>query len=190
MAKTDWNSPPKWLTPEFMVAFAGNNAGTGHNHEGTDDDGSCPKISIADSVDDYLTGTINVDVISTYFATPVNADWIYYKVGSIIHILIPEMIGIHATNNQLAFTPNSGNWPALMVPSNTQNVGGVILYKQDPSTKEIREGRLTITSVSSAVITASITNNSGILGITNFGTGGVAGQEKGIERQTISYVVD
>ena len=190
MPKTQWQEEIHHLTPAQMILFFGNNAGSGHNHQELDADGSCPKITIADMVSDYLTGTINVDVISTYFTTPVNADWTYYKIGSVIFILITVMAGMHATNAELQFTPNAGSWPAPMVPSVSQYIGGVKLSKQAVGSTEARLGGLFISSVAANNIIALINDDTAELKSNGFGTGGVGANPKGIWRQTISYIVD
>lgn len=186
MAKTNFQNGTI-VTSTYLNTIFGQGAGGGHVHDADDNDGHCAKINPQNHIDATLYA-INVDVTSTYFSTPVNADWYYWKVGPLIIILIPDMVGTHSSNAQLQFTPNSGNWPSIMIPTTAQLLGGVYFSKQDPSLAELRLGALQIPSVSSSNIIASICDDTAELQQGGFGTGG--GQPKGILRQTISYIVD
>jgi len=175
MGKTQWQEETHHLTPDLMIGFFGNNAETGHDHNGTDDDGSCPKI--------VTEGTVNVDVTSTYFTTPVNADWTYVKLRNMISILIPAMFGQHVSNTELQFTPHT-TWPSIMVPKIAQYIP-VLLFTNDGGGEE-RIGRLYISALDSDNISANISNATSKLVNNGFGTGG----NKGIFQQTITYYVD
>ncbi|MCK5450243.1 MAG: hypothetical protein KAI70_00605 [Candidatus Omnitrophica bacterium] len=187
MAKRDWSNGDH-MTPDFLDLYWGTNASNGHNHQGLDADGSCPKISITDSVDDYLTGTINVDVTSTYFTTPVNVNWTYTKIGNVVHITTEELRGYHATNTELVVTPNT-TWPTLILPTLPKGVP-VALSKQDAGTAEERMGVLWIQTGAADTWQARITDSSGELSAFNFGVGGSAIRAKVFFRQTITYIVD
>lgn len=191
MAKTDWNSPPKWITPDFMVAFAGNNAGSGHNHQGTDDDGSCPNIALSNAVSDYITGTFGIDVSSTYYSTPAsNKTAVYTKIGNVVTILFQEGIwGWHSTNDQLRLSPNGGSWPSDIIPTTDQLVSGMFLGRIEGAATEFRPGAIVIPNSVSTDIICYIIDDTGEFKTDNFGTGSSGGL-KGVQEQSITYLVD
>jgi hypothetical protein len=191
MAKKQWQTETQHIDPTFAIAQFGNSAGTGHDHDGADDDGHCPKVNLASHVTGLLPvanlgsrtawAAISVDVINTYFTTPVNASWLYNVFDDIVTIRIPEMLGAHGSNVALQFEPNSGNWPAEIIPDTPQYVGGVVM-KEPGAANDFRHGMLLIPNATSTDIIAAITIETAELQ-----SGGFATAAKGIYRQTICY---
>lgn len=174
-------------TPALWQAQWGNTAGTGHNHEGLDADGSCPKIVIEDDVDGYAEGTVSGEVVSTYFTTPVQADIDYVKIGSVVTLVIPEFLGQHGSNEEIQISPEVGDWPALIIPSTAQEIPIVCQRAASPDLK--RAGSIIVpASVSTNFICAitGISTEMGTILTDEFGTGAT----KGIMRQSISYIID
>lgn len=180
MAKTQW-ADGSFITPAGRILEFGNDAASGHNHLGLDADGSAPIV--------WSLDTISVDVTSTYFTTPVNSTWTYFKPEGldIVVLKIPEIIGVHASSDELQFAPNSGNWPVVIIPTGNEQYPIVSLRKQDAAAGELRLGHLIIPTSTSTNIIAKITDNNAVLIAAGFGTAGVPGHEKGIEAQEVIY---
>jgi hypothetical protein len=69
MAKTQYTDGTT-LTPARMTTYWGSNASTGHTHDGTDTDGSCPKIDL-DSANDVSGQLPNANLIAIDLTTTV-----------------------------------------------------------------------------------------------------------------------
>ena len=70
MPKTIWVDG-SILQPVFMDTFFGNDAVTGHVHTGTNDDGSAPKVDLAN----HVVGILNSIHLITPGSTTVEADF-------------------------------------------------------------------------------------------------------------------
>lgn len=139
MAKTSW-ADGTYLTPAQMILFFGNNAATGHDHDGTDDDGSCPKINTA--------GTISAEVRNTYYTTQADFTMYYEKIYNMVCLRFPYQVASHGSSTELQIHPDT-TWPAailaaaseelhipLIVISNSVQLMGSILIP-DGSTEEM-----------------------------------------------------
>jgi len=189
MAKTTFSSGTivlsAWLNSIFNA-----NGGEGHRHDSQTEDGSCEKINLAAGAEvkgklppSLINGdldAIGVDVSSTYFTTPVtNETWHWTKIGPLVCLRTTQVIGSHASNTRVVFTPNSGNWPDGFLSNSSQtklccivsnNIGmvGTIYIPTDP------EGPLELQAPDS----------SGLLNTANFDI-----SNKGIEEQTILWII-
>jgi len=109
MAKTQW-ADGEHLTPAQMILFFGNNAATGHDHDGTDVDGSCPKI--------ITEGTVGVKITTSHLTVEQTATWYYAKLQNYILLFIDELLGTSNSVN-LRIYPQT-TWPAEIVPTTLQ----------------------------------------------------------------------
>jgi len=185
MAKTQFIDGT-FLTPAFMTAQFGTNAGTGHDHKGSNADGSCPIIPITDINIPWTE--FGVDVSSSYFTSPVsNQKWDYCKISNMVYIYVKTPLsGAHTANTQLKVSPNGGSWPTAIVPATNQLVGGIIIQKCD-TVVNYRNGAVIITSGASTVWEFWCPDDNSVLDNDHFGT--VSSQPKGILRQIFSYCV-
>lgn len=137
----------------------------------------------------FISGDISVDVTSTYFSTPVNATWKYKKntVTNEVSILIPDMFGHHTTCEELQFTPNTGNWPATIIPATAQMVKGG-LFSKEGNPSNWRLGMLNIPNATNSNIVAYMADSTGEMLTNSFGKNDT--QPKGIFRQTIHYIAE
>lgn len=186
MAKEQWNDGNKhYLRPAQMVSFFGDSASNGHTHDGVDVDGSVPKINLGDHTNLNWV-EFGVDVSSTYFSTPVsNTRWDYALLDDIVFIHVKnEISGSHGTNTQFKFSPNGGNWPSAIVPTNIQLVGGLYLQVCAAGV-ERRMGSILIPASSTTGWELQVTDSSAIIANNNFNTAST--QPKQIFRQIFKY---
>ncbi len=121
MSKTQWPAvaPFSHLTPTLMEAYWGTNAATGHNHEGTDDDGSCPKIDLV-AATDMPTGAVDSEVRTSALTVQQDFELNYYRVGSLVHVFIPSTFGT-SNSGTLKIYPAT-TWPSAMVGTDTMSI--------------------------------------------------------------------
>ena len=122
MAKTNFANG-SILTPTFLDLFHGTDAITGHNHEGLDADGSCPKISL-ESVATILTG-IDGAKITVAFVTieqTTSFHWVTFDNYVLLHI--GEMIGV-SNSVDLEIAPDTV-WTSNILPLTEQRVNVLV----------------------------------------------------------------
>jgi hypothetical protein len=118
MAKTLWptSSPFGFITPALQELWWGISGATGHNHRGLDEDGSCPKIALSDSVSDYSTGTALGKVTTDYYDTEqLNISILWARIGKIVTVTIPTIVGTQAVESGLFRISPMTTWPAEML---------------------------------------------------------------------------
>ena len=124
MAKTQWPivTPFGHITPALQELWWGTNAATGHTHDGTDADGSVPKVDLTAHVTGVLpvanygiSGTVDVKIVDTFIDTEATATWSYTKVGNVVTLYIREIKGLETGGNtELLVTPDTV-WPAAIL---------------------------------------------------------------------------
>jgi hypothetical protein len=120
MAKTLWptSAPFGFITPALQNLWWGISGATGHNHRGLDEDGSCPKIALTDSVSDYETGTIPLKITNTYLTAEVTFTARYtILAGRMVMIVIPTGAygTINGTRSSIVIEPNEVSLPSTMI---------------------------------------------------------------------------
>ena len=118
MAKTLWPTTPPFgfITPALQALWWGIGAATGHNHRGIDADGSCPKIALSDSVSDYATGTaLGKVTTASYTVEQTNIPIFYIKIGRVVTITIPTVIGAQSAESGIFRITPVTTWPNEMI---------------------------------------------------------------------------
>lgn len=178
MAKTDWTNG-SYLTPALQNTYWGTTGATGHVHDGVDDDGHCPKITLTD-ITDSTTGSFNVSVSSSYFTPDQTASWTFYKLGKLCTILTTQLDGTHAGSSAIEIHPTSGTWPSAIIPTATIDVACNVI-----STGKQKIGKLRVTADSTTRIVAYYpADANGSLSSSGFD----AGANKGVLSSIYSYL--
>ena len=200
MAKTQWSNGST-LTPTFQTAQFGSDANTGHTHDGTDNDGSAPPINLASHVTGtlstnnlqvidmgdsgvvnktYTSGSFTASVTATYFNTPDTATWYWIKIGDIVFLTIGGLSDSSANGTQLQISPQSGNWPTAIVPS--EDIWVKVLFLGPTTTYKM--GGMKIDNSTTINMICEFPDSSGALATTNW----TDSATKGISlRQTVMY---
>ena len=121
MAKTQW-ADGEHLTPAQMILFFGDDAVTGHSHDGTDVDGDCPKIP-ATSLSDFETGTFDLTMRAADVkdASPSSKTWTYFKINKLVMLFIAESVEL-SNSTECQFEVDEAAWPNAIVPTYTQKI--------------------------------------------------------------------
>lgn len=179
MAKTDWTSG-SFITAAFQIALSGNDATTGHTHDGTDVDGSCPKInpqSHLDSTAQVFTFGVNATFFDT---TAANEEAYYTKVGNLVSVWFPQVTGTHSSSTAVELQPTT-TWPSVILPSS----GVVQTPMMVRSNNQAHNGSILISTNPSTAWVLLAPNASGVLNASSFDETG-----KGIQSSTcISYMI-
>lgn len=189
MAKTNWIDGTH-LTPAQMILFFGNNAGTGHNHAGTDDDGSCPKVNLTSAahvtgllplanIADLSQGTVNVKITTSHLTVEQTDTFDYLKFGNYVFLFMDAMSGV-SNSTDLEISPDT-SWPAAIIPSTIKHASIIVF-----DNSKYRAGMIQIpasTSLDMVLYNIDSSNNFEANGFTGSGS-------KGFAEQVIKYYTD
>jgi len=190
MAKTNFNDG-SWLTPTFMDAFFGTDAVTGHNHDGLDADGSCPKV-VTDDLEDFTdTFQVKIRASDVFGGAPSAKTWTYRKSGNLITLIIPESVELSDSSYcQIeAFSP--ADFPSDIIPTTSQKIPAIVVNAQSYTTI-LSPGLIEIPSaITSNMILwcmDPIESSTNILQAQDFDASNIV--YKGLVAQSITYWID
>lgn len=137
MAKTQWANGD-FIRPSDLYTWWGNNAGSGHSHDGLDSDGSVPKIQLTGAAEvqgllpysnlasnipssklaDYSDGTVDVKITTDYLTVEQTATWDYMIYSNTVIIHVADIFGT-SNSTDLEISPDS-SWPAELLSTNAK----------------------------------------------------------------------
>jgi hypothetical protein len=188
MAKTNFNDG-SYLTPSFMDTFFGTNAGSGHNHQGLDADGSAPQITLSSDADDYITGTILAEVRTPFSDVLTVKTWYYTRIGRVVTMFLPDGHFVHSTANdfyEVSPPAGTGVWPAAVVPTNAQLIP-VVLSKENV-TLIFKVGAIGVNQTAGNNWKCYMPDASSELSTAGFGFNDTG--PKGLFNQSFTYTID
>lgn len=190
MAKTQWNDGNRhYLDGAFGATFFGITAGSGHTHKGTDNDGDCPKVNVAD-LDGYIgpTGDIAYGTIDrSYYGltADISVQMRWQKWGDVITIDYPLTQTTGATSASypgwIEIEPDGGTWPAALVTNTPDYLGMPFLVVNED---DFRAGMLVPPRQNNNNMAIYCSDSSGTIG-TNFTCDDTT--LKGFARQSVTY---
>ena len=189
MAKTNFNDGSD-LTADYLDIVFGTDAVTGHNHDGVDTDGSCPKIVTDDLVD--FTDTFQVKMKSSdTISTPSAFTWTYRKSGNFITLFIPESIEL-SDSYYCEFEPfDPVTFPSSIIPTTTKTISAIVANSASYTT-ELSPGAIVIPlSASSNMVLwcmDPLESSTNIIQAQDFDNSNSV--YKGLVAQSINYYVD
>jgi len=183
MAKTIFTDNVSKIYAAFANSIFGTGGSGGHVHDGVDNDGHCGKVDFFSHIANNVSsgyGVFGVKITTSYVTVEQVANIVYEKHQRLIIITVPQLVGI-SNSNALKIVPQSGDFPAQILPSGSSQVANVVLYDGG----HIIPGKIYMTAYEwvFACLPAASEGVNLIFGNNNFGTSG----EKGILQQTIMY---
>lgn len=134
MAKIDWSGNDEHLTPALMKTYFGEDETEGHNHDGTDDDGSCPNIDLTSGVTGVIpnanlivTGSVDVKSTDTYFDTEQTSTWYYTIIGNMVFMRTVLLEGTLTSETGYIKIEAVTAWPAAIVALNANLSGCLVI---------------------------------------------------------------
>ena len=188
MSKTVFQTDSHF-TPDFMAAYYGTDATTGHTHDGLDEDGSVPRIETEDLLD--TTGTFDAilraaDILG---GSPSAVTWAYRKSGNEITLYINETLDL-SDSTECQIEPAT-TWPDAIIPTTAQYLSVSVPNAQSYTTI-LSPGLIQIPSDTTTNMILwcmdpdeSVTNT---LEAAHFSSSNIV--YKGLSRQSITYWID
>jgi hypothetical protein len=181
MAKTAFVDNVSKIMAAFANSIYGTGASGGHVHDGVDNDGHCGKIDFFNHVANDVPATnFGVKITNSELAVEQTANIVYEKHQRLVIINIPTITGI-SNATSLTIVPQSGNFPAVILPTNNPQVVPVTLWDNGLIVPGIMF--MTATLWQCSCLGAASDGNKLGYGTGNFAASGT----KGISNQSIIY---